>query len=168
MRQGATVTVATDREAVTRLYQQLLDGWNRGDGAAFAAPFAEVCEFIAFDGTHFTGRQELAAFHEELFAKWMRGTRLVGHVERIHFLGPDAATIYAVGGTILRNQRHPAPERDSLQTLVAQRQDGEWRLVAFHNTRLRPIGLNGASFLIWAISDWFWRLCRLNPPVAYR
>jgi len=168
MSQGATLAVATDQETVAQLYQQLLDGWNRGDGAVFAAPFAEECEFIAFDGTHFTGRQELAEFHEELFAKWMRGTRLVGHVERVRFLVPDAATIYAVGGTILRNQHRPAPERDSLQTLVAQRQDGEWRLVAFHNTRLRPIGLNRASFLIWAISDWFWRLFRLNPPVAYR
>ncbi len=157
-----------DRALIQNLYQRILDGWNRGDGAAFAAPFAEECEFIAFDGTHFTERQAIAAFHQTLFDKWMRGTRLVGQVERVRALGPDAAVLYAVGGTILRNHTSAAPERDSLQTLVAQRQDGEWRLVAFHNTRLRPIGRNGASFLIWALSDWLWRLFRLNPPVSYR
>lgn len=157
-----------DQATIQQLYQRILDGWNRGDGHAFAAPFAEECDFIAFDGIHFTGRAEIAESHQLLFDRWMRGTRLVGQVERVRFLGPDAAILYAVGGTILRNQTRPAPERDSLQTLVAQRQGGEWRLVAFHNTRLRPIGRNGASFLIWAISDRLWRLCRLNPPMAYR
>jgi len=162
------ITVDADQALVERLYQQLLNGWNRGDAVAFAAPFAEECEFIAFDGSHFTSRQALAEFHQPLFDKWMRGTRLVGPVERVRFLGPDAAVIYAIGGTILRNKTSAAPERDSLQTLAAQRQDGEWRLVAFHNTRVRPIGRNGASFLIWALSDWLWRLFRLNPPVSYR
>jgi uncharacterized protein (TIGR02246 family) len=163
----SSITTDNDREMVQRLYRQLLEGWNCGDGAAFAAPFAEECEFSAFDGSHFTTRQALAEFHQVLFDKWMTGTRLVGRVERVHFLGPDVAVIYAIGGTILRNKTAVSPERDSLQTLVAQRQDGVWRLVTFQNTRLRPIGISGVSFLIWALSDWFWRLFRLNPTVSY-
>ena len=42
--------------AVRALYQQLMDGWNQGSGEAFAAPFAEDGDLVAFDGTHFTSR----------------------------------------------------------------------------------------------------------------
>jgi hypothetical protein len=37
----------SDADRVRLLYTQLMDGWNRGSGAGFAAPFAEQCEFIA-------------------------------------------------------------------------------------------------------------------------
>lgn len=169
MAPGNTAGGATggDEASITRLYEQMLAGWDRGDGEAFAAPFAEECEFIAFDGSHFTGRRMIAEFHAALFAKWLRGTRLVGRVERVRFLAADVATLHAVGGTIMRGQTRPAPERDSLQTLVARREGDVWRLVNFHNTRIRPIGRNGASFLIWALGDRLWRLFRINPPVVY-
>ena len=39
---GSASTSRSDDEAAIRvLYQQLMDGWNRGSGEAFAAPFAE-------------------------------------------------------------------------------------------------------------------------------
>jgi hypothetical protein len=41
-------------EAVVRaLYQQAMDGWNEGSGEAFAAPFHDEANFVAFDGPHF-------------------------------------------------------------------------------------------------------------------
>ena len=30
-----------DEAAIRELYQQMVDGWNRGNGEAFAAPYAE-------------------------------------------------------------------------------------------------------------------------------
>ncbi len=36
----------TDEAAVRAPYEQLMDGWNRGSGEAFAAPFAEDADFI--------------------------------------------------------------------------------------------------------------------------
>lgn len=89
----------------------------------------------------------------------MKGTRLVGEVQRVRFLGPDAAVIHAAGSTVMRSKSEPSPERESIQTLVAARRDGEWRLVAFHNTRVRPIG-GGATFLFWALTDRLWKILR--------
>jgi uncharacterized protein (TIGR02246 family) len=149
----------TDDEAAVRgLYQAFMDGWNQGSGAAIAAVFTEDGDLVAFDGTHFRGRQEIAPFHQELFDRWLKGSHLVGHVTAVRFPSPDVAVMHAVGGTVLRGRSEPAPERDSIQTLVATREQGEWRLAAFQNTRLRPIGRHAATFLAWAISDWLWKL----------
>jgi uncharacterized protein (TIGR02246 family) len=155
-----------DEEAVRDLYRELMDGWNRGSGEAFAAVFAEDGDLVAFDGTHFEGREEIAPFHQELFDKWMKGTRLVGWVKDVRFLSPDVALMHAVGSTIMRGKTAPSPERDSIQTLVAVRQDGQWRLAAFQNTRLR-IMRNGTTFLVSAFSDLLWKVFRLNKRTAY-
>ena len=147
-----------DEAAVRDLYRRLLDGWNEGSGSAFAAPFAEDGDLVAFDGTHFEGREEISAFHQELFDRWMKGTRLVGEVRDVRFLGPDAAVVHAVGGTVMRGKTEPSPERDSIQTLVATREDDGWRLAAFQNTRVRPIVGSARAFLLWTFSDLLWRV----------
>jgi uncharacterized protein (TIGR02246 family) len=156
-----------EEEAVRDLYRELMNGWNRGDGEAFAAVFAEDGDLVAFDGTHFEGRAEIAPFHQELFDRWMKGTRLIGRVKDVRFLSPDVALMHAVGSTIMRGKSEPSPERDSIQTLVAVRRDGEWRLAAFHNTRLRMMR-NGITFLVSAFSDLLWKVFRLNKRTAYR
>jgi uncharacterized protein (TIGR02246 family) len=142
-----------DAEHIRRLYHAVMDGWNAGSGDAFAAPFAEEADFIAFDGTRFRGRDEIARFHDPLFKTHMNGTRLVGDVIDLRFLVPDVAVLHAYGGTVMRGKREPAPERDSLQTMVAVRREDRWQLVAFQNTRVRPIGQNTLGTLLWLVTD---------------
>ncbi len=161
-----TAVNTADEAAVRDLYRRLMDGWNRGSGAAFAAAFVEDGDLVAFDGTHFEGREEIAPFHQELFDRWMKGTRLVGKVKDVRFLSPDIALMHAVGGTVMHGKSEPSPERDSIQTLVAIRQDGEWRLAAFQNTRVRPMR-NVAAFLVWTFSDLLWKVFRLNKRTTY-
>ena len=86
---------STDEAAVRALYQQLMDGWNQGSAEAFATPFAEDGDLIAFDGTHFRGHQEIVPFHQRLFQTHFKGTRLVGQVTSVRFLGPDVVLMYA-------------------------------------------------------------------------
>jgi len=161
-RQEAAANDSADEAAVRALYQQLMDGWNQGSGEAFAAVFTEDGDLVGFDGTHFKGRQEIAPFHQQLFDKWLKGSRLVGQVKDVRFLSPDIAVMHAVGGTVMRGKSEPTPERDSIQTLVATRQEGdEWRLAAFQNTRLHPINNSAITFLIWTLSDLLWKVFRL-------
>lgn len=148
---------AEDEVAVRALYQQLMDGWNRGSGESFAAPFAEDGDLIGFDGTHIKGRHEIASFHQPLFDKWLKGTRLVGEVKSVRFLAPDAALMHARGGTVMRGKSKPAPERDSIQTLVATKRGDKWCLAAFQNTRVRPMGRNAGGAVLWLFSDSLWK-----------
>ena len=161
-----TANRVADEEAVRGLYRELMDGWNRGSGENFAAVFTEDGDLVAFDGTHFEGREEIATFHQELFDKWLKGTRLVGRVKDVRFLSPDVALMHAVGSTVMRGKSRPSPERDSIQTLVATRQSGEWRLAAFQNTRLR-IMRNGTTFLVSTFSDLLWKVFGLNKRTSY-
>ena len=160
-REKAAANHSAEEAAVRALYQQLMDGWNQGSGDAFAAVFTEDGDLIGFDGTHFKGRQEIAPFHQRLFDKWLKGSRLVGEVKDVRFLSPDVALMHAVGGTVMRGKSEPVPERDSIQTLVATHQDSEWRLAAFQNTRLHPMDSSAGPFLVWTLSDLLWKVLRL-------
>ena len=158
-----TTTTPADEAAVRALYRELMDGWNLGSGDAFASVFTEDGDLVAFDGTHFKGREEIAPFHQKLFDKWMKGTRLVGRVKDLRFLSPDVALMHAVGSTVMLGKSEPSPERDSIQTLVAVREGGEWRLAAFQNTRVRPMGSSSpVAFVLWALADLLWRIFRPN------
>jgi len=79
-------------------------------------------------------------------------------VKDVRFLSPDVAVMHAVGSTVMRGKSEPSPERDSIQTLVATREGGEWRLAAFQNTRVRPMGPRPVAFLLWTLTDLLWKV----------
>lgn len=129
-----------DESAIQSLLWQMIDGWNRGSGDAFATPFAEDADFVGFDGTYFKGREEIASFHQMLFERILVGTRLIGKVRGVRFLTPEVALLHAVGGTLMQGHSDLDPERNSVQTLVAVKRDGSWKLAAFQNSRAQFLG----------------------------
>src|SRR5690606_37653979 len=99
----------------------------------------------------------LAAFHQTLFDKWLKGSRLVGKAT-VRFVTSDTAVVVAHGGTILRGKSKPSPVRDSIQTLTAVRTSDGWRFTSFQNTRLRPMTANRRHLLLWLVTDQLWRM----------
>jgi uncharacterized protein (TIGR02246 family) len=162
MNQSTTTRRSSDEAAVREVYQRFMEAWNRGSGAGLAEVFTEDGDLVGFDGTHLQGPQEIGPFHQQLFDKWLKGSRLLVQVTGVRFLSPDVALMHAVGRTVMRGEQAPTPERDSIQTLVVTRQEGgDWRLAAFQNTRLRLIsGGGGRAFLAWTLSDWLWKAFR--------
>lgn len=147
-----------DERAIQELFEGLLEDWARGDGEAYGSRFTEDADYVAFDGTHTKGRGEISSSHQQLFDKYLKGTRLTGRIGSTKFLGPDVALVQATGDTILRGKTAPSPERHSVQTLIAVREGDGWRFAHFHNTRVRPIGRGARGFVIWAITDLLWRV----------
>ena len=160
--------VSSDEAAIRDLYYQLMAGWNHGSGEAFAAPFTETADFVAFDGSRFKGRQAIAQFHQPVFDTHLKGTRLVGDVTGVRFLSSEIALVHALGGTVMRGKSAPTADRDSIQTLVAIKSGGQWRLDAFQNTRVRPIGRSTAGTLLWLGFDWLWKLLHRTPAGSLR
>ena len=130
-----------DEAAIRDLYQQTIEGWNKGSGDALAAPYTEDSDYIGFDGTYLKGRAEIASFHQMLFDKFIKGSRLIGKIRSVRVVTGDVAVVVAVGGTVIAGQSNIEPDRNSIHTLVAmKRADGEWRFTAFQNTRADFIG----------------------------
>ena len=82
---------STDETVLKTFVDQMIEAWNHGDAAGFAAPFAEDADFIAFEGTHLRGRAAIIGFHQPLFDTALKGTRLEGSVKFVRFVTPHLA-----------------------------------------------------------------------------
>lgn len=118
---------------VRALYRQLLDGWNQRKAAAFAASFAEDGESIGFDGTQNIERADISSVLQQVFADHPTPA-YVSKVRSVRLLGTDVAVLCAVAGMAPPGQSDLAPALNAIQTLVAVRSDGTWRIVLFQNT----------------------------------
>jgi uncharacterized protein (TIGR02246 family) len=126
---------AADEEAIEAIHQRMIDAWNTGDGGAFAAPFTEDADFIAFEGTHLKGRHEIALFHQQIFDTAVKGSRLEGEVKFVRLLSPVLAVMHSVVRVTLPGQIEPSPSRDSMQLTVVTNRDGEWLGEGLMNAR---------------------------------
>ena len=144
---------SADEQAVRDLFRQLLEAWGRGDGPAYGALFTEDADYVAFDGSNRRGAEAIAAEHQQLFDTWLKGTRLVGQIDSLRFLGSDVALVHASGGTIFPGQKDGRGRRPSIQTLVAVRRGDGWRFAAFHNTRI--VRRNALQWMLYGLFSKF-------------
>lgn len=139
----------TDETPIRALVQRMGEAWNAGDATAYADLFTEDADYITFFGGHLEGRTAIEESHRSLFEGPLKGSRLGtgGGSTKVRLLGTDAAVVISSGGTTLAGETGPDPERDSIVTLTALRDDdGEWRFASFQNTRRStPPGIRAAS-----------------------
>ena len=134
-------TESLDEQAIRALPRYLEEAWNRGDGFSYAALFTEDCDYIAFDGTHLTGRRANARHHDKLFDSILYGSRLRLTDVTVRFVTADLALMHANGSVAMPWQSPDAAKRRSLHTYVVVRNDDGWRIAAFQCVRVRPISV---------------------------
>jgi uncharacterized protein (TIGR02246 family) len=140
------------------LYERLLDGWNRADAEAFAAPFAPDGRVVGFDGSETEGRAAIAEEMGRIFADHATG-RYVGKVRDVRPLGSGAALLRAVAGMVPAGRSDLEPSLNVVQSLVAERRDDDWSVVLYQNT---PAQLHGRPELADALTEELRR--ELNTP----
>jgi uncharacterized protein (TIGR02246 family) len=128
---------SADEQALHTLFQELQDGWNQGDGQAYAASFTEDADYIVWNGIYLKGRQAIAAAHQQLFETRFQGSRLEGFIKHIRFLSDDIALVHLHGRPQIPGQAVPAPEQYSIQTLIGIKQADGWRFTSFQNTLIQ-------------------------------
>ena len=130
---------AADESAVRAIVQKCVDGWNKGSGEAFAAPFAADSDYVVVNGMHHKGRRENASNHQRIFDTFYKGTRLWVQIKSVRFLRPDVAVMHTVSQIQPAGSDAP-PEPKSIQTWTVSKHGDEWLVDAFHNTPLEPAG----------------------------
>ncbi len=122
-------------QALSALFQQMLDGWNEGNGEAYAAPFTENADYVVVDGKHLKGREAIAFGHQYIFQTVFKGSRAQGQVTDLRFLSADIALMHAEGVLHIPGHAGVVSEQPSTMTIVAIRQPDRWAFTALHNTR---------------------------------
>jgi uncharacterized protein (TIGR02246 family) len=89
---------------------------------------------------HLRGRNENAEVHAALFGGALKGTRLSAVIESLVFLSADVALVHTVGSGAKR-WRAGSRRNKSIQTLIVVKQDEQWRIRSFQNTRIRPFSI---------------------------
>jgi uncharacterized protein (TIGR02246 family) len=129
---------------VKALYQKLIAGWNAHDGEAMAAPFADDGVIIGFDGSVSSGKQSISTEMASIFADHKTG-RYAVKVRSLRRLGSDAVILRAIAGLVPPGQTAINFQTNSHQTVVAEEQGGQWRIVLFQNT---PAQFHGRPELV--------------------
>ncbi len=152
--QGLENQSLADEESVRGLYKELLEAWNRRSAAAFAALFEDVCNVVGFDGSLMNGRREIEAELSRIFSDHVTASYL-GIVREVRFLGPEVAVLRAVAGMVPPGQSDINPAVNTIQSLVAIKREGRWRITLYQNT---PAQFHGRPELSQSLTEELRRL----------
>lgn len=142
-------TPSSDESEVRELYRQLLDGWNRRSANAFAASFTPDGVSIGFDGSQMIGQAEIASTLQQIFGNHLTAP-YVSKVRDVRLLSSEVAVLRAVVGMVPPGQTDINPAVNTIQTLVAVRRDGTWRIALFQNT---PAQFHGRPELVQQLTN---------------
>jgi uncharacterized protein (TIGR02246 family) len=122
-----------DTAEIAAIVQQLQEAWNRADGDAYGAVFADDADFVNIRAEHIRGRQAIAAGHSGIFRTIYAGSsnRLV--LDSARLLRPEVALVHVRSG--LEAPTGPlAGTHEALFSMVLTREARGWRVASFHNT----------------------------------
>jgi uncharacterized protein (TIGR02246 family) len=129
--------VTSDATQIEGPIGNLADAWNRHDGHAYAAAFAEDADFVNVLGQRQRGRAEISVRHLDLFRTVMRNSVLHVLHHSVRFLTETVAVAH-VKWEMEGHEPPPgwivADVRQGILTLVFQRSLDGWKIATAHNT----------------------------------
>jgi uncharacterized protein (TIGR02246 family) len=133
------MTTTTAEADVRAVLGRLTQAWNDGDATAYARLFTEDADYVTFFGLNFPGREAIESSHRALFEGPLKGSKLtapLGATAKVRFVRPDVAVVVVGGGSSLTGADTADEGRESTVSFVLVREDGEWLITAFQNTRV--------------------------------
>jgi uncharacterized protein (TIGR02246 family) len=122
----------TDERDVRAVLDAVYAAWADNDADAFVAPYASDATAV-HSGTVMEDRDAIRLTMAAVFAGPLEGSRGIHDVQSIRFIGADAAIVLSKGAVVFAGQAEPAQESRTLDGWVLSKQDGAWRVEAFHN-----------------------------------
>jgi len=129
--------MSIDQKAIESILRELEDTWRRNDSVTYASHFAEDATFIQIFGGQLDGRAAIEASHRIIFDTIYKGSYVTFAIRTIRPLGPGTAVVFT--RSLLRFQQGgDARELETRPTFVFMKEQdsGQWRIVAFQNTRV--------------------------------
>jgi uncharacterized protein (TIGR02246 family) len=128
----SNATTTREDRAVAAVLDEVYAAWAAGDADAFVAPYSEDATAV-LPGSYLRDRSAIRATMAEVFAGPLNGSTGVYRVQSIRFPAAGVAIVISKGAIQFAGQASPAPETRSVDTWLLSRQDGSWRIEAYHN-----------------------------------
>ncbi|HZG61003.1 MAG TPA: SgcJ/EcaC family oxidoreductase [Anoxybacillus sp.] len=134
---------------IQALYHQFLEAWNNRNARAMADLFADKGEMIGYDGSQEIGREEIFSHLKAIFEDHPTA-RFVGKVKNVRLLGSNIAILRAIAGMVPPGQSDINPKVNTHHTLIAENNEGKWRIQLFQNT---PAQFHGRPELVEQMTE---------------
>lgn len=129
----ARVALVAGVDGPEALYWALLERWNASDASGFAALFEDEGHTIGFDGSELHGRVEIERGLAEIFADHETAT-YVAKIRSVRSVADDVSLVRAVVGMVPPGKSKLNTDVNAIQTLLARRGGGGWRIALLQNT----------------------------------
>jgi uncharacterized protein (TIGR02246 family) len=127
----------SDRSEMEAIIAKLEAAWNAGDGMAFAAPFAKDADFVNIRADRFSGRETIAAGHDDIFRTIYAGSKNRYAIESIRLVREDVAVVH-VRAELTAPSGPLAGKHVALYSAILTRESNGWEIASFHNTLMPP------------------------------
>lgn len=126
-----------DEQAIQKIVTTMETGWTQKSGEIFSSVFADVHDYIVWNGYYFPNmaKQANAAAHQSLFSGPYRTYDVKFRIDKIKFLRTDLALVHVYGGGYEKGKE--LPENPTvLMSMIIEKKDGNWKVISFHNLDL--------------------------------
>lgn len=125
-----------DEAAIRKIVSRMQDGWNAGDGKAFASSFAPDADYVVINGMFIKGRDAIDAGHQRIFDTIYKNSNIQSAIKSVRFIRDDIAVAH-IKWTLKFNMNGAAQEGNAMSTIVLTRESGQWSIASFQNTSIQ-------------------------------
>lgn len=129
-----------DRAEVERLPQGFSAAWARHDGAQLARLMSEDVDFVTVGASWLQGRKDFETYHQRLLSGRFKSSTITPLETRLRFIRPDLALLrwsWRIEGD-KEFDGTPRPARFGLFTMLVEKRNGTWQILAAQNTNGGP------------------------------
>ena len=130
-------TTNKEEDLIRNVVKTVESGWMEKSGEKYASSFAEVHDFIVWNGYYFPNstRQATAAGHQGLFNSVFKNRDIKLKVDKIKFIRTDIALVHILGAMYEKGKTIPE-NPGVIMTMLMEKKDGAWQIISFQNLDL--------------------------------
>jgi len=127
-----------DEDAIRELLDRQVMGWDAGDPEAYASVFTADADYVTFLGSHYKGREAIAASYVPLFKKLLKGSR--AWIQKSPTAVSDAhVALIQANAAVSKGARRRNRRNTRVNTSIAVRTDDPRGLAAVGSSRSHPV-----------------------------
>ncbi len=147
MSSDEAVTSPADLAAIQEVVAQTSAAFNLHDAKAFARYYTPDAWLVTVRGESMAGTSAIESGLASIFKSRAKTARLETLDVSIRFIRPDVAVAHVLNelSGLKSSSGEVLPAHRELSIRVLVKDDGVWRVTAFHNTIVRPFGSEANS-----------------------